>query len=140
MSEAPLWTRNFILVSAINFFLVMVFYLLVIVIVGYTVAELGASTAAAGLISGLFIVGTLVGRLVVGQVLLRFGRKTTMLIGLIGFFLLSLLYFVPMGVSGLLVVRFMHGFMMGIASTVLGTIIAQILPPSRRGESIGYTA
>lgn len=138
MSEAPLWTRNFILVSAINFFLVMVFYLLVIVIVGYTVAELGASTAAAGLISGLFIVGTLVGRLVVGQVLLHFGRKTTMLIGLIGFFLLSLLYFVPMGVSGLLVVRFMHGFMMGIASTVLGTIIAQILPPSRRGEGIGY--
>ncbi len=138
MSEAPLWTRNFILVSAINFFLVMVFYLLVIVIVGYTVAELQASTAAAGLISGLFIVGTLVGRLVVGQVLLRFGRKTTMLIGLIGFFLLSLLYFMPMGVSGLLVVRFMHGFMMGIASTVLGTIIAQILPPSRRGEGIGY--
>lgn len=138
MSEAPLWTRNFILVSAINFFLVMVFYLLVIVIVGYTVAELGASTAAAGLISGLFIVGTLVGRLVVGQVLLHFGRKTTMLIGLIGFFLLSLLYFVPMGVSGLLVVRFMHGLMMGIASTVLGTIIAQILPPSRRGEGIGY--
>lgn len=138
MSEAPLWTRNFILVSAINFFLVMVFYLLVIVIVGYTVAELGASTAAAGLISGLFIVGTLVGRLIVGQVLLHFGRKTTMLIGLIGFFLLSLLYFVPMGVSGLLVVRFMHGFMMGIASTVLGTIIAQILPPSRRGEGIGY--
>lgn len=138
MSEAALWTRNFILVSAINFFLVMMFYLLVIVIVGYTVAELGASTAAAGLISGLFIVGTLVGRLVVGQVLLHFGRKTTMLIGLTGFFLLSLLYFVPMGVSGLLVVRFMHGFMMGIASTVLGTIIAQILPPSRRGEGIGY--
>lgn len=138
MSDARLWTRNFILVSAINFFLVMVFYLLVIVIVGYAVTELQASTADAGLISGLFIVGTLVGRLVVGQVLLRFGRKTTMLIGLSGFFILSLLYFLPIGVSGLLVIRFIHGFMMGLASTVLGTIIAQILPPTRRGEGIGY--
>jgi predicted MFS family arabinose efflux permease len=41
-------------------------------------------------------------------------------------------------VGMLLLVRFMHGFMMGMASTVLGTIIAQILPPTRRGEGIGY--
>lgn len=136
--NAPLWTRNFILVSSINFQLVLTFYLLVVVIVGYAVAELGASTAQAGLISGLFIVGTLVGRLLVGQFLERLGRKTTLVIGLLGFLVFSFLYFIPFGVSTLLFVRFMHGFMMGIASSVLGTIIAQILPPARRGEGIGY--
>ena len=47
--SAPLWTRNFILASAINFQLILVFYLLIVVIVGYAVAELGASTAQAGL-------------------------------------------------------------------------------------------
>ncbi len=84
MSEhTPLWTRNFILVSAINFQLVLTFYLLVVVIVGYAVAEMDATTAQAGLISGLFIVGTLIGRLFVGQFLERFGRKTTMIVGLI---------------------------------------------------------
>ena len=77
--NAPLWTRNFILVSSINFQLVLTFYLLVVVIVGYAVAELGATTAQAGLISGLFIVGTLIGRLLVGKFLERFGRKTTMI-------------------------------------------------------------
>ena len=82
---APLWTRNFVLVSSINFQLVLIFYLLVVVIVGYAVAELGATTAQAGLISGLFIVGTLVGRLLVGQFLEHFGRKTTLVAGLIGF-------------------------------------------------------
>ncbi len=41
-NSAPLWTKNFILVSAINFQLVLTFYLLVVVIVGYAVAELGA--------------------------------------------------------------------------------------------------
>ena len=136
--QTPLWTRNFVLVSAINFQLVLIFYLLVVVIVGYAVAELGASTAQAGLVSGLFIVGTLVGRLLVGQFLERFGRKTTLVAGLIGFLLFSFLYFIHFGVGMLLFVRFMHGFMMGIASSVLGTVIAQILPPARRGEGIGY--
>ena len=135
---APLWTRNFVLVSSINFQLVLIFYLLVVVIVGYAVAELGATTAQAGLVSGLFIVGTLVGRLLVGQFLEHFGRKTTLVAGLTGFLIFSFMYFIPFDVGMLLLVRFMHGFMMGIASSVLGTIIAQILPPARRGEGIGY--
>lgn len=137
-SKVPLWTRNFILVSAINFQLVLIFYLLVVVIVGYVVAELSASTAQAGLVSGLFIVGTLIGRLLVGKFLARFGRKTTLIVGLTGFLIFSGFYFIKFDVAMLLVVRFMHGFMMGMASTVLGTIIAQILPPTRRGEGIGY--
>ncbi|WP_180183354.1 MFS transporter [Acinetobacter sp. YH01020] len=136
--KAPLWTRNFILVSAINFQLVLTFYLLVVVIVGYAVAELGATTAQAGLVSGLFIVGTLVGRLLVGKFLERFGRKTTLIVGLIGFLVFSGFYFIQFGVGMLLFIRFMHGFMMGMASTVLGTLIAQILPATRRGEGIGY--
>ena len=134
----PLWTRNFILVSAINFQLVLTFYLLVVVIVGYAVAELAASTAQAGLISGLFIVGTLIGRLLVGKFLERFGHRTTMLVGLAGFLVFSGFYFLHMSIGALLFVRFMHGFMMGVASTVLGTIIAQIIPAARRGEGIGY--
>ncbi len=137
-AQAPLWTRNFILVGLINFQLVLIFYLLVIVIVGYAVAELNASIAEAGLISGLFIVGTLFGRLLIGKCLQRFGYRSTLLFGLAGFLLLSLGYFIEMGVTALLGIRFIHGFMMGVASTVLGTVIAQTLPPTRRGEGIGY--
>lgn len=136
--QAPLWTKNFILVSAINFQLVLTFYLLVVVIVGYAVAELHVSTAQAGLVSGLFIVGTLVGRLLVGNILERFGRKNTLVAALLGFLIFSAMYFIKFEVGMLLFVRFMHGFMMGMASTVLGTIIAQIIPASRRGEGIGY--
>lgn len=136
--NAPLWTKNFILVSAINFQLVFIFYLLVVVIVGYAVSELGATTAQAGLVSGLFIVGTLVGRLVVGKFLEYLGQKTTLMLGLTGFLVFSSLYFIKFDVSMLLVLRFIHGFMMGLASTILGTLIAQILPPLRRGEGIGY--
>ena len=136
--QARLWTPNFVLLSLVNFQLVLVFYLLVIVIVGYSVAELGASTAQAGLISGLFIVGTLFGRLFIGKLLNRLGLKNTLIIGLTGFLIFSALYMLPANLELLLGIRLMHGFMMGMASTVLGTVIAQSIPATRRGEGIGY--
>lgn len=136
--KAPLWTSNFILISLVNFQLVLVFYLLVIVIVGYSVAELGASTAQAGLVSGLFIVGTLLGRIIIGKLLNRLGLKLTLLSGLTGFLIFSGLYMIPVQLELLLGVRLIHGFMMGVASTVLGTVIAQTIPVTRRGEGIGY--
>ncbi|WP_074382729.1 MFS transporter [Acinetobacter pseudolwoffii] len=136
--QTPLWTPNFILISLVNFQLVLVFYLLVIVIVGYSVAELGATTAQAGLVSGLFIVGTLFGRLIIGKLLNRLGLKITLVAGLTGFLLFSGLYLIPAKLEILLGIRLMHGFMMGVASTVLGTVIAQTIPATRRGEGIGY--
>ncbi len=137
-SSSTLWSRNFLLISAINFQLVLIFYFLVVVIVGYAVHELGASTAQAGLISGLFIIGTLLGRLLIAQFLHYLGYRTTLLLGLVGFLLSSGLYFIHSGVTFLLAVRMLHGFTMGIASTVLGTLIAQTIPAARRGEGIGY--
>ena len=136
--QTPLWTPNFILISLVNFQLVLVFYLLVIVIVGYSVAALGATTAQAGLVSGLFIVGTLFGRLIIGKLLNRLGLKITLVAGLTGFLLFSGLYLIPAKLEILLGIRLMHGFMMGVASTVLGTVIAQTIPATRRGEGIGY--
>lgn len=136
--KQPLWTPNFILISAINFQIVLIFYLLIIVIVSYSTEKLGASTAQAGLVSGIFIVGILIGRLIVSRLLKKLGRKTTLLIGLTGFLLSSGLYFLNVDVVFLSLVRFTHGFMLGIAATVLGTIIAQIIPLTRRGEGIGY--
>lgn len=136
--QTPLWTPNFILISLVNFQLVLVFYLLVIVIVGYSVAELGTTTAQAGLVSGLFIVGTLFGRLIIGKLLNRLGLKITLVAGLTGFLLFSGLYLIPAKLEILLGIRLMHGFMMGVASTVLGTVIAQTIPATRRGEGIGY--
>ena len=40
----------------------------------------------------------------------------------------------------LLLNRLLHGFAFGIAGTATGTIIAQVIPMSRKGEGIGYFA
>lgn len=136
--KTKLWTKDFIVVSSINFLLTLIFYLLMVTIAVYAVNEFGASTSQAGLVTGIFIIGTLIGRLFIGRVIDLIGRKKTLFIGLTLFTLTTSLYFVNLGLTFLLINRFLHGLTLGIASTAAGTIVAQIIPMTRKGEGIGY--
>lgn len=140
MSEAKtkLWTKDFTLVSVINFFVMLVFYLLIVIISAYSVDVLHASTSQAGLATGIFIIGTLIGRMFTGSIIDSFGRKRILFLGLVLFILTSLLYYIEAGIYFLLLTRLVHGIALGIASTATGTVIAAIIPASRKGEGIGY--
>ncbi len=138
MSKSKLWTKDFIIVSSINFLLTLVFYLLIVIIGVYAVDEYHATASQAGLVTGIFIVGTLIGRLFIGRSIDSIGRKRTLFIGLILYILSTILYFIHFGIGFLLITRLLHGITLGIASTATGTIVAQIIPESRRGEGIGY--
>ncbi|KAB7670708.1 MFS transporter [Bacillus sp. B1-b2] len=137
-SKTKLWTKDFIIVSAVNFFLTLVFYLLMVTIAVYAVQAFHASTSQAGLVTGIFIIGTLIGRLFIGRTIHMIGRKRTLIFGLILFSITTSFYFINLGIGFLLFNRFLHGIMLGIASTASGTIIADLIPSSRRGEGIGY--
>ena len=51
---------------------------------------------------------------------------------------MSALYFCVSTLLVLDLVRLMHGIAYGLSSTATGTIVANIIPASRRGEGIGY--
>lgn len=133
-----LWTKDFIFISIINFFLMLVMYMLVVTIAPFAVEEYGASASMAGLVSGIFIIGTLLARLATGRVIESIGSRRILLFGLLLSVVGVALYFIAHSLPILLIVRFVHGLGLGIASTATGTVIAQIIPPSRRGEGIGY--
>ncbi|RKJ36163.1 MFS transporter, partial [Butyricicoccus sp. 1XD8-22] len=67
MNKPKLWTKDFIIVSSVNFLLTLVFYLLIVIIGVYAVDRFQATTSQAGLVTGIFIIGTLIGRLVIGS-------------------------------------------------------------------------
>ncbi|MEK5067749.1 MFS transporter [Sporosarcina sp. FSL K6-1508] len=137
-TKPKLWTKDFIVVSSVNFILTLIFYLLMVTIAVYAVAEFNATTSQAGLVTGIFIIGTLIGRLFIGRFIDSIGRKRTLFIGLIFFTLTTTLYFANFGLTFLLINRLVHGIALGVASTATGTIVAQIIPTTRRGEGIGY--
>lgn len=138
MTQPQLWTRDFIIVSVLNFLLVLVFYLLVVVIGLYASRDLHASASQSGLVVGVFIIGSMVGRLLAGQLLDRLGRKRCMIGGLFLAILTCLMYFIHAGIEFLIVTRFLHGLVVGVAATATATVVAHLVPVSRRGEGLGY--
>jgi MFS family permease len=140
MNKPKLWTKDFLIVSAANFFLYFTFYLLMVSITVFATEKFHATPSQAGLASGIFVVGTLIARLFSGRSIDRVGWKKMLYIGFILFLLTTGLYFFVTDLSFLLVNRFLNGAALGIASTATGTIVAKIIPHERRGEGTGYYA
>lgn len=138
MQSSPLWTRDFLIVSGVNSLLALVFYMLIVVVGAYAVEAYGSSLSQAGLVAGIFVIGTLLGRLVIGQLVDVIGRKRTLILGAAAFALTTCLYFLSNSVATLIVVRFLHGLALGVASTAAGTAVAHIIPPDRKAEGIGH--
>ncbi|PID16092.1 MFS transporter [Sporosarcina sp. P34] len=138
MENRTIWTKDFVVISIINFFLMLVMYLLIVTIAPYSVKEYGVSTSVAGLVSGIFIIGTLCARLAVGGLIEKVGSRRILLIGLLVSVVASIFYLGVGNLPLLMANRFFHGVGLGISSTATGTMVAQMLPPSRRGEGIGY--
>ena len=140
MSEVkePIWTKDFMIVSVINLISLLILFLLMVTIPSYAVETYGVSTSIAGLVSSIFIIGTLVGRLGAGSLIGSMGPQKILLIGLIGLVIMSALYLVELGVDYLLAIRLLQGIAVGTIGTATSTIIASILPASRKGEGIGY--
>src|SRR3954471_4986482 len=124
--------------SIINFIIMIIFYLLMVTMASYAVKEFHASVSQAGLVAGIYIVGTLIGRIVTGRIINKVGTKKILMIGLILFPITMSFYFIQAGIIVLIISRLVNGFAVGIASTAISTVVAQILPISRKGEGIGY--
>jgi MFS family permease len=138
MNKPKLFTKNFLIITFINFFVSLNFSLLMVIISEFAMIKFNSSPGEAGLLTGMFIFGALVARLFAGIWIGRIGQKKTLYIGLILLLATASLYFGANSVSLLLVIRFLHGIAFGIASTSAGTIVAKIVARERTGEGIGY--
>lgn len=135
-TKDPIFTKNFNLNFVINFFVYLCMYLLIVVIAGYSKTEFHASDSLAGLVVGLFIVGSLIGRFITGKYVNSFGPKKILIFGLICLIITQLLYFIPGSVWFLMIVRLLNGIATAIATTATGTIAAYVTPPTRKSEGI----
>lgn len=136
-TKENLWTKNFVILSLINFFLTLILFLLNSTVTVYVVNSFNASTAQAGIVAGIFIIGTLIGRIFVGR--LRHS-KALLVKGICLFILSSLLYFFKYGLIFLSISRLINGFSIGVITTIVATTVALSFPPSRKGEGVSYFA
>ncbi|WP_100331965.1 MFS transporter [Bacillus xiapuensis] len=138
MRKSALWTKDFISVSFSNFFLFIVFYILLVTMPVYALEEMGSTAAEAGLVTTFFLLSAIIIRPFAGQWIEHFGKKKVLISSQIIFFIASLLYFLPDSFEMMLALRFFHGLGFGLATTAAGAMVADIIPDSRRGEGMGY--
>ncbi|MCI9129530.1 MAG: MFS transporter [Eggerthellaceae bacterium] len=137
-AQAPLWTKDFVVGTITNFVLSCNYFMLTVVMTAYAMDVFQAPASLAAFCASIFIVGTLFARFASPALMRKVGRKRLLLIGAFLGACLTGLYLLDMPLAALMGVRFAHGFMYGVCSTTVATIVTAIVPTTRKGEGIGY--
>jgi predicted MFS family arabinose efflux permease len=143
MTQTPpqkLWSKDFISISLTSFFLFLTFYTLLVTLPIFVLNDLHESEKSIGLVITTFLVAAVLIRPVTGMLLEIVDQKLLLIISLILFLIGTLAYFWSDQLSTLLIIRFIHGLGFGMATTISGTIAADLIPDHRRGEGMGYFA
>jgi MFS family permease len=136
--KQTLWTKDFLVVSLINFLNATIFLLLTIVMSKVATDRFGASPAVAGLSASMFVIGAFVLRPFLGKRIHHFGQMRIMYVGSVISLGLTISYFWANSTETLLLIRFLHGAAHGSVALATGTIVAGVVPRERYGEGIGY--
>ncbi|KAA0544601.1 MFS transporter [Bacillus sp. BGMRC 2118] len=136
--ENQLWTKNFISICVTNFLLFLNFYYLLVILPIYSVKELHGPESQAGLIVTVFLIAAIITRPISGQLIQRYGAGPIFILSIFIFLAATVLYYYPDTMFSLLLIRLFHGVGFGMATTAAGTIVADVIPDSRKGEGMGY--
>ncbi|MFA7744288.1 MFS transporter [Salinicoccus roseus] len=107
--KEKLWTKDFIFTSVANLILMLSLYLLLVTMATYAMDTYDASVSINGFVSSIFIIGSLFGRLYWGKQIAVVGNRKMLLIGTVSVLVATTLYFLPLGLYPLMVLRFLHG-------------------------------
>ena len=136
-AEAPFsYPFSFYLIMASTFLFFFSMHLLITPLPLY-IKEVGGQPAQIGLVMGMFALTAVLSRPLVGRLVDTWGRKPVMMIGSAIFILGPLFYTLARSVSSLLLARMFHGVGIAAFTTAYSTLVADLVPPPRRGEALG---
>lgn len=134
--EKSLWTKDFLLITIVNFFLFLSFQMIVATLPVH-VENIGATENLIGLMTGLATIAAFLIRPVVGIALDKIGRRIIFIGGHIVLIVTTYFLGVFNYVWFIIVIRFINGIGWGIGSTTSMTVASDTIPLTRFGEGIG---
>lgn len=138
--KSPIWTKNFVSVSLTHFIVFVTFYALLTTLPMYVIKELGGDEAQGGLLVTIMLIAAIFVRPFSGTLLEKIGKKRTLFISVLLFSITTFFYMWLTQYEALLGLRFFHGISFAVLTTATGAIAADVIPPERRGEGLGYFA
>jgi len=132
-----LFRGNFIWVFFASLLMFTAFYILLPTLPVFLTRELRIDEGKTGLILAVFTLAALLIRPFTGFMIDRYGRKIFYISSLLLFAIIFSGYPLASAFIVILMVRFIHGLVWGVATTTGSTLIVDIIPAERRGEGIG---
>lgn len=137
--EKPrLWTKQFITLTVTSFLLFLNLQMLLSSFSMHIKNNLAGGDMQVSLATSAFAITAIIARLLTGGLIKRWSKDIVLTVGLIVAGVSTALCALPETVGPLLIMRAIYGFGFGVGSTIIPTLVSQIIPPKRMGEGIGY--
>ena len=136
-SNNSIFKGNFVLVFFATLLMFTAFYIMLPTLPVFLTRELKIDEKQTGIILAVYTLAALLIRPFTGFMIDRHGRKLFYIFSLFLFAVLFTGYPLAGAFAFMLIVRFAHGMVWGMATTTGSTLIVDIVPAQRRGEGIG---
>ncbi len=135
--KSRLWTRDLVQILCANCAIYLSFQVLIPVLPLYVAESLG-DEAVVGLVVGSLPFTAMLTRPLLGWAIDQYGRKKVLILSALLFGAVGLSYPLAASLFSLLVIRVVQGIGWGGVPPATSSIVADLIPPSRRGEGIAY--
>ncbi len=140
MQKERLWTPEFLSMGGTNLLLFMSQYIMIAALPIFIMEELGGGDIEAGMAMTAFQVGTVLCRPLAGKLIDAVQKQRLMLAATIALLLVMAAFSVLHALTAIYALRFAHGVIFALSTTAAATMATLVLPPTRKGEGIGYFA
>ena len=130
-------TGRFTAAAASCFFMTLVFFAHFSAMPSFSMDRMGTDAALAGFVAGVFILGDIVGRIVLRNRIWLIGPNRLCLAMMAAGTGISVLYLMTDDVTAICTIGVIHGFTYGVAELCVFARVTADLPESKRGKGIG---
>jgi MFS family permease len=135
--NTSIFRGNFVLLFIASLLMFTAFYILLPTLPVFLTQQLQIDERQTGIILAVYTLAALIIRPFTGYLIDRYGRKLFYISSILLFSAIFMFYHLSGLFIWILIVRFFHGIVWGVATTTGSTLIVDIIPAERRGEGIG---
>ena len=135
--QPKLWTLTFLTFLSISFCIFLGFDMLLPTLALYLDGQ-GCQESQIGLIFASFAISSVISRFLAARLSRRMGATRVVRRGLVLCFAGTFMFYVIPHPLFYALARLMHGAGFGLTSTLMVSMAAQVIPPRRLGEGLGY--
>jgi predicted MFS family arabinose efflux permease len=137
-NKDTLWSLSFINSCIANFMMSFSYYMLTATLPFYLTERFHANKTVTGIILSCYVISALAVRPFSGYMVDTFPRKKLYLLSFVCFVSLYFGYLLVAALIFVAIVRVLHGIAWAVITTTANTLSIDIMPPSKRGEGIGW--